>query len=296
VRILPRALQLRHSLTETPGIEKVVTELKPELEIGWIPLLLTQSGNPRIQLGSPGYFEASQYVVKLEIPKVLDRALGDLHPGGNPHVHTDPRNIAKIALALEDRMVQIDPANAESYRTRAKSFLGRWQAGDTDILVGTQMVSKGHDVPGVTLVAVLLADLALNVPDFRAAERTFQLLVQVAGRAGRGDAPGRVIVQTFRPDHPSIAAAATHDYKGFMARELERRRALGNPPFSRLVNLRLDGPDGGGVERAAHDLGARLRREAARLGLGADAVLGPAPPPVEPPGVRPRSQGLLVRP
>ena len=143
------------------------------------------------------------------------------------------------------------------------------------------MVSKGHDVPGVTLVAVLLADLALNVPDFRAAERTFQLLVQVAGRAGRGDAPGRVIVQTFRPDHPSIAAAATHDYKGFMARELERRRALGYPPFSRLVNLRLDGRDGGGVERAAHDLGTRLRREAARLGLGADAVLGPAPPPVE---------------
>ncbi len=68
-----------------------------ELEIGWIPLLLTQSGNPRIQLGSPGYFEASQYVVKLEIPKVIDRALGDLHPGGNPHVHTDPRNIARIA-------------------------------------------------------------------------------------------------------------------------------------------------------------------------------------------------------
>ena len=98
-----------------------------ELEIGWIPLLLTQSGNPRIQLGSPGYFEASQYVVRLEVPKVIDRALGDLHPGGNPHVHTDPRNIAKVALALEERMVLIDPANAESYRSRAKSFLERWQ-------------------------------------------------------------------------------------------------------------------------------------------------------------------------
>ena len=180
-------------------------------------------------------------------------------------------------LAAVDRLDR-DAAQRAGAQRR---ILGRWQAGDTDILVGTQMVSKGHDVPGVTLVAVLLADLALNVPDFRAAERTFQLLVQVAGRAGRGDAPGRVIVQTFRPDHPSIAAAATHDYKGFMARELERRRALGYPPFSRLVNLRLDGRDGGGVERAAHDLGTRLRREAARLGLGADAVLGPAPPPVE---------------
>src|SRR6185503_5207051 len=109
----------------------------------------------------------------------------------------------------------------------------------TDILVGTQMVSKGHDVPGVTLVAVLLADLSLNVPDFRAAERTFQLLVQVAGRAGRGDAAGRVVVQTLRPTHPSLVAAARHDYLGFMTEELARRRALGYPPFTRLVNVRL---------------------------------------------------------
>src|SRR5439155_809787 len=152
-------------------------------------------------------------------------------------------------LAAVDRLDR-DAAQRAGAQRR---ILGRWQAGDTDILVGTQMVSKGHDVPGVTLVAVLLADLALNVPDFRAAERTFQLLVQVAGRAGRGDAPGRVIVQTFRPDHPSIAAAATHDYKGFMARELERRRALGYPPFSRLVTLRpiLTYPDSLLKKRAA---------------------------------------------
>lgn len=99
-----------------------------ELEIGWIPLLLTQSGNARIQLGSPGYFEASQYVAKLEIPKVIDRSMGDIHPGGNPHVHTDPRNIAKVATALEDRLVQLDPGNAGTYRSRGKSFLERWQA------------------------------------------------------------------------------------------------------------------------------------------------------------------------
>src|SRR6266480_58406 len=84
-----------------------------ELEIGWIPLLLTQSGNGKVQLGSPGYFEASQYVVRLEIPKVIDRALGDIHPGGNPHVHTDPRNIARVAQALEERMAQLNPANAD---------------------------------------------------------------------------------------------------------------------------------------------------------------------------------------
>jgi zinc/manganese transport system substrate-binding protein len=99
-----------------------------ELEIGWVPLLLTQSGNSRIQLGNPGYFEASQYVAKLEIPKVIDRSMGDIHPGGNPHVHTDPRNIAKVATALEDRLVQLDPGNADTYRSRSKSFLERWQA------------------------------------------------------------------------------------------------------------------------------------------------------------------------
>ncbi|HYS77166.1 MAG TPA: zinc ABC transporter substrate-binding protein [Burkholderiales bacterium] len=99
-----------------------------ELEIGWIPLLLTQSGNSKVHLGSPGYFEASQYVVKLEVPKVIDRSLGDVHPGGNPHVHTDPRNIARVAQALEERMAQIDPANADGYRSRGKAFGERWQA------------------------------------------------------------------------------------------------------------------------------------------------------------------------
>jgi primosomal protein N' (replication factor Y) len=174
-----------------------------------------------------------------------------------------------------------------------RRILDAWHAGTTDILVGTQMVSKGHDVPGVTLVAVLLADLSLNVPDFRAAERTFQLLVQVAGRAGRGDDAGRVLVQTLRPEHPSLVAAAQHDYGAFMAGELERRRVLGYPPFARLVNLRLDGRDGGRVEAAAVDLARRLRALAPEVGLGPDAVLGPAPPPVERVRGRHRWQVLL---
>ncbi len=161
-----------------------------------------------------------------------------------------------------------------------RRILQRWRAGETDILVGTQMVSKGHDVPGVTLVAVLLADLSLNVPDFRAGERTLQLLLQVAGRAGRGDAPGAVIVQTLRPDHPSLAAVSHHDYTGFMHGELERRRELGYPPFTRLINVRLDGVDVGRVERIATELASELRRQAAGLGLGPETVLGPAPPPL----------------
>src|SRR5438132_4285106 len=180
-------------------------------------------------------------------------------------------------LAVVDRLDR-DAAQRLGAQRR---ILRDWRAGTTDILVGTQMVSKGHDVPGVTLVAVLLADLSLNVPDFRAAERTFQLLVQVAGRAGRGDTPGRVVVQTFRPEHPSVAAAAHHDYAGFMARELDRRRTLGYPPFARLVNLRLDGQDGAAVERAARELAGRMRRRAPELGLGEESVVGPAPPPLE---------------
>ena len=99
-----------------------------ELEVGWLPLLLTQSGNDRIQPGSPGFLEASQYVVRLEIPKVIDRALGDIHPSGNPHVHLDPRNIAKVAEALAGRLAELDHANAELYKTRADSFAKRWQS------------------------------------------------------------------------------------------------------------------------------------------------------------------------
>jgi zinc/manganese transport system substrate-binding protein len=98
-----------------------------ELEVGWLPLLLAQSGNSRIQPGSPGYLEASQYVARLEIPKTIDRSLGDIHPGGNPHVHTDARNIAKIAGVVTDRLAQIDPANAGAYRARAASFQERWR-------------------------------------------------------------------------------------------------------------------------------------------------------------------------
>jgi len=99
-----------------------------ELEVGWLPLLLTQSGNAKIQPGSEGYFEASQFVPKLEIPKVVDRALGDVHPSGNPHVHLDPRNIARVAEVLTERFVQLDPANADTYKARGISFRERWRA------------------------------------------------------------------------------------------------------------------------------------------------------------------------
>jgi zinc/manganese transport system substrate-binding protein len=99
-----------------------------ELEIGWVPLLLSQSGNARIQPGSPGYLEASQFVAKIEIPRVVDRSLGDIHPAGNPHIHTDPRNIARVAEVLAQRLAQLDPADADAFKSRAESFKARWQS------------------------------------------------------------------------------------------------------------------------------------------------------------------------
>ena len=123
----PHRIEARPSLIARIRSADLLVCSGSELEIGWLPLLLTQSGNSKIQLGTPGYLEASQYVAKLEIPKVLDRALGDIHPGGNPHIHTDPRNISKVAAALEERLAQVDPANAATYHSRAKAFLDRWQ-------------------------------------------------------------------------------------------------------------------------------------------------------------------------
>jgi len=127
--------------------------------------------------------------------------------------------------------------------------------GNTDMLVGTQMVTKGHDFPNITLVGIICADLSLNFPDFRAGERTFQLLAQVAGRAGRGDIPGRVILQTYNPDHFSIIAAKDQDFKTFYKNEIGFRKALNYPPFSRMVQLKISGKSKEKTRRYAETLG-----------------------------------------
>jgi primosomal protein N' (replication factor Y) len=158
-----------------------------------------------------------------------------------------------------------------------------------DVLIGTQMVTKGHDIPGVTLVGVVLADQSLSFPDFRAPERTFQLLAQVAGRAGRGDVPGRVLVQTLQPEHYSLRAARQHDFQGFAQRELASRRGLAYPPFSRLILLRIEGEQATEVERIATQAATALRELAGR-DFG---VLGPAPAPIERLRQRYRRQILL---
>ncbi len=124
-----------------------------------------------------------------------------------------------------------------------------------DILIGTQMVAKGHDFPNITLVGIICADLSLNFPDFRAGERTFQLLAQVSGRAGRGTVPGRVILQTYNPDHFSIEAAKNQDIKAFYNKEIIFRKALNYPPFSRIILLKISGKDSGKTKRYAMDVG-----------------------------------------
>jgi len=143
------------------------------------------------------------------------------------------------------------------------------------ILIGTQMIAKGFDFPDVTLVGVITADTALNLPDFRAAERTFQLLTQVAGRAGRGEKPGRVVIQTYHPDHYSIKTAAGHDYETFYQMELEHRRQLSYPPFSDLVRFLFTGAQETLVWEAACAFTGRLTPL-----LGSIELLGPAPAPL----------------
>jgi primosomal protein N' (replication factor Y) len=162
---------------------------------------------------------------------------------------------------------------------KVEALLARVRAREVDILVGTQMVTKGHDLPNVTLVGVVNADAALSMPDFRAGERTFQLLVQVAGRAGRGDVPGRVVVQTWDPDHAAIALAARHDVDSFLERELRDRRELGYPPLSRAALVRVDAVDEGAARDASAGL-AEVARRSAPVQSGLVLVQGPAPAPI----------------
>jgi primosomal protein N' (replication factor Y) len=171
---------------------------------------------------------------------------------------------AKV-IRLDRDAIRAKGAHAAAYE--------RMRSGDAQVIVGTQMLAKGFDLPGVALVGVVNADTILNLPDFTAAERTFQLLTQVLGRSGRGEAGGRGIVQTYLPEHYAIRAAAAHDYAAFAEAELEGRRRFGYPPFGRLAMLSTQAKKIETIEKRSRELAARLREAA-----GDDAeVLGPAP-------------------
>lgn len=194
--------------------------------------------------------------------------------GASRFIRTGP-GIQKVEEILAGQLPGTRVLRMDADTTRGASshrrILDRFRRGEADVLLGTQMVAKGHDFPNVTLVGVIAADIGLTLPDFRSAERVFSLLLQAAGRAGRGPSPGEVLIQTACPEAPSIVAACTHDYPGFAAGELLVRQALSYPPFTRMARLLFHGSDESRVEKAAAGTGDALRRE------GGAALRGPCP-------------------
>lgn len=188
------------------------------------------------------------------------------------------------------RIARLD-RDTTTKRGATERVLRDLRAGRIDILVGTQMVAKGHDFPNVRLVGVIAADLGLQFPDFRASERTFQLLIQVAGRAGRDTAPGRVVVQTFVPNHYAIRPVRDHDYESFYVEELAHRAQLGFPPFARLAQALVSSIDEETGRAAAERLATAVREAEEAVGC---ELLGPAPAPLARLRGRHRFQ-LLVR-
>ncbi|WP_419788326.1 replication restart helicase PriA [Pseudodesulfovibrio sp.] len=201
--------------------------------------------------------------------------------GGNfvPMGEGTERLVERLEEALPEGtgVLRLD-RDATRRQERMEEILAAFGRGEAQVLVGTQMISKGHHFPRVTLVVVADGDLGLNLPDYRSGERTFQLLVQVAGRAGRGDAPGRVLIQTRNPVHPIWNEVLGGDYTGFFQREIGRRKMFGYPPFSKLALVRISHPAkfDGGADAVAH-IGNALRAHAGELEITA---LGPAPAPL----------------
>ena len=187
------------------------------------------------------------------------------------------RVVDEVAALLPGVRVERWDADATRSGVSADEIMRRLQNGETQVLVGTQLVTKGLDVPNVTLVGVILADVGLYLPDFRSGERSFGLLCQVAGRAGRGAEPGQVIIQTYSPDNDAIAAAADQDYAAMYRQELQGRQQLGNPPFNQLVHLVYQDVNATLCQRQATIMARQLRQRVYAQGLTDVDVVGPAP-------------------
>lgn len=189
----------------------------------------------------------------------------DLCPGcSSPHLRLIGSGTQKAQSAIESlfpgaRVVRMD-SDTTRLKGAHKEILSGLARGEVDILVGTQMIAKGHDYPNVTLAAIISADHSLNMPDFRASERTFQLLMQVAGRAGRGDTPGEVLIQTYNPEHYSITCAASGDYGQFYSKELQFRKEVNYPPFCKIALIRVSALNRDRAEKISMILAGRLRK------------------------------------
>ncbi|HJX00171.1 MAG TPA: primosomal protein N' [Terriglobales bacterium] len=199
---------------------------------------------------------------------------------GSEHLYFLGAGSEKIEEALQEAFpnARIGRLDRDTVRTRHdfERVLNQLHAGDLDLLVGTQMIAKGHDIHGVTLVGVVGADFALGLPDFRAAERTFQLLTQVAGRAGRGESPGTVVLQTYFPEHYAIRFAAFHDYIGFYEQELRYRKWMHYPPFTSVANVLLRSDK---LDQAMRYAGI-VHRWVERTRMEGVRVMGPAAAPL----------------
>jgi primosomal protein N' (replication factor Y) len=182
----------------------------------------------------------------------------------------------EVAEAFPGARVAVLSSDLFGSARALKEQIAAIAAGAADIIIGTQIVAKGHNFPLLTLVGVIDADLGLQGSDLRAAERTFQLMRQVAGRAGRAERPGQALLQTFQPDHPVIRAILSGDDEGFWAAEARERRAAGVPPFGRMAGIILSGPD----VKHLFDMGAQLARQDGPLRAAGAQVYGPAPAPI----------------
>jgi primosomal protein N' (replication factor Y) len=205
---------------------------------------------------------------------------GQAHPShcpecSSPYLKFFGSGTQRVAQELNRQFPNLTLIRYDSDTTRTKGahrkLIEQFINREADLLVGTQMLTKGLDLPQVTLVGIVAADGLLHLSDYRASERAFQTLTQVAGRAGRGEDPGRVILQTYTPEHPVIAAVETHNYHDFSGVELEQRKALNYPPYGRLILLRLSSLDGVQVQNTANIIATLLN---SKEGF---QILGPAP-------------------
>ncbi len=229
-------------------------------------------------------YHASQYVLKCHHCDFTAKIPRTCPVCGSEEIHSQGTGTERV----EEEAKRLFPAaviaridsDTSSRRGHSEKTISAFAAGEIDILVGTQMITKGHDFPGVTLVGVVAADSSLNVPDFRAAERTFQILSQVAGRSGRGDQPGLVVIQTFTPHHHSIRRAQQHDYAGFYTNELPTRRELNYPPYSRLIGLHFSSLNEEKGKRTVVRIGETARKLALTFAGGKADIIGPAESPL----------------
>ena len=250
---------------------------------GWAPILLCRDCGHRIQCPScsvslvvhqrSGNLRCHYCDHRARTPTSCPSCTGDLLDA----VGAGTEKVAHhLNLLLPDVKSAILDRDTVRRRSGLQDTLGAFAAGEIHVLIGTQMVAKGHHFPNVTLTGVISADAMLGLPDFRAGERTFQLLTQVAGRSGRGDRPGRVVIQTYYPDHPSVRLACNHDVTNFLSEELVFRRGFGYPPVTRLALVRFEATNERPCREAAEAAAKAISPVHERVRLR-----GPAPSPLE---------------